>query len=51
MYRKLSLVARRNEMGSVPQQIAALTRQILQERSIPEIRRLMPWLNNGLRVD
>jgi len=51
LYRQLSLVARRTEMGTVPQYIAALMRRVLQDRYAPEIRRLMPWLNNGFKVE
>jgi DNA-binding transcriptional LysR family regulator len=50
MHRQLSLVAR-NEMGGIPQQIATLIRQVLKVRCIPEVRRMMPWLNNGFRVE
>jgi len=51
LYRQLSLVARRSEMGGIPQQIAALTRRVLRDRCAPEIHRLMPWLCNAFRVE
>ncbi len=48
--RQLTLVARGGELGSIPSRIAALSRQALEARFLPEAARLMPWAEKRIRI-
>jgi DNA-binding transcriptional LysR family regulator len=48
--RRLTLVARRGELGRVPRQVAALARRVLAERCAPALAREMPWLGRRFRI-
>jgi hypothetical protein len=50
MSRQLMLVARSNEMGSIPSHIADLARKVLETRCAPEIAEMFPWLGDGFKV-
>ncbi|MFC5508635.1 LysR family transcriptional regulator [Bosea massiliensis] len=42
------LIARREEHGDMPQQIARICRSLLVEKVIPDMKTIIPWLNNDL---
>lgn len=46
--RQLHLVTRAGEYGEVPQKIAALAHQVLREHCMPELRKLIPWIENQI---
>ncbi len=48
--RRIWLVARAGELGRVPQRVAALARAVLKERSVPALKRMMPWLGQRFRI-
>jgi DNA-binding transcriptional LysR family regulator len=48
--RSIVLVARKGELGSLPEQIAVLCRSALQSEYLPRLRALMPTLADHLRV-
>jgi DNA-binding transcriptional LysR family regulator len=50
MSRQLMVVARRNELGSIPSRIAELARKALETRCAPEIAAMFPWLGNAFKV-
>jgi DNA-binding transcriptional LysR family regulator len=50
MSRQLMLVARSNEMGSIPSHIADLARKVLETRCAPEIAEMFPWLGDSFKV-
>jgi DNA-binding transcriptional LysR family regulator len=49
--RRITLVARSGELGSIPLRIAALARQLFQTRCAVELARTMPWLGERFRVE
>lgn len=45
--RALTLIARRQEMGRLPREVAAFCRQTLAEMVLPGLRQALPWLGEG----
>ena len=48
--RVISLLARENELGAVPQRVAEVARQVIQSKFIPQLHRLAPWLVGQVTV-
>lgn len=48
--RRISLIARREVLGEMPSDVAALLRQLLDEMIVARARQMMPWLGEALRV-
>lgn len=48
--RGLTLVARRQELGRAPRELAAFCRAELAQRALPELRAWMPWLGEALSI-
>lgn len=48
--RTLTLVARRQELGNLPKDLATTCRNALSDTTLPDLRRLMPWLGEALCV-
>jgi DNA-binding transcriptional LysR family regulator len=48
--RNIVLVARRGELGDLPQQIVTLCRRVLQNEYVPRMRALMPALADHLEI-
>lgn len=48
--RGLTLVARRQELGRAPRELAAFCRAELAQRAVPELRAWMPWLGEALSI-
>jgi DNA-binding transcriptional LysR family regulator len=48
--RRLTLVTRAGELGVIPEQIADLARRILRDTCLPELRQLVPWTTDALRI-
>lgn len=48
--RTLTLVARRQELGTLPKDLAGTCRQALAQGALPRLRHLMPWLGDMLSV-
>nr|WP_269152189.1 LysR family transcriptional regulator [Xanthobacter oligotrophicus] len=42
--RNLTLIARRQELGRVPREVAAFCREALEEEVLPRLRAALPWL-------
>lgn len=49
--RRLVLVARRQELGRLPREVAAFCRSELEALACPALRAAMPWLGPALNVD
>lgn len=49
--RSLTLIARRQELGRLPRDVAAFCRGELERRVRPALREMMPWLGEALRLD
>lgn len=49
--RRLVLVARRQELGRLPRDLAAFCRAELDAQVCPVLRQAMPWLGEALRVE
>jgi DNA-binding transcriptional LysR family regulator len=48
--RSIALVARKSELGDLPNMIAVLCRRVLQKEYLPRVRALMPALADRLEV-
>lgn len=48
--RGLTLVARRQELGRAPRELAAFCRAELAQRAVPELRAWLPWLGEALSI-
>jgi DNA-binding transcriptional LysR family regulator len=48
--RRISLVARADEFGQIPEKLANLSREILERHYLPEISALRPWLADKIEV-
>ena len=48
--RQLHLITRAGEYGDLPQRIVDLSCEIMRRESMPEIRRLAPWLKNQIII-
>ncbi len=48
--RTLTLVARRQELGTLPKDLAVTCRQALGQDALPKLHRAMPWLGDALGV-
>ena len=48
--RTISLVTRRDELGTLPAQLTALCTALLREQTHPAVRALAPWVDDALRV-
>jgi hypothetical protein len=48
--RSIVLVARRSELGNLPNQIGALCRRVLRTRYLPLSRELMPTFEDHLSI-
>ena len=48
--RSIVLVARKGELGALPQQIAAVCRSALRSQYLPRLQALMPTLADHLRI-
>ncbi|HSP57543.1 MAG TPA: LysR family transcriptional regulator [Halomonas sp.] len=48
--RRLTLVARRDELGGLPARLAADSRRLLERRFFAEITRELPWLADSLHL-
>lgn len=48
--RGLTLVARRQELGRAPRELAAFCRAELAQRAVPDLRARMPWLGEALSI-
>ncbi|QTL02283.1 LysR family transcriptional regulator [Aquabacter sp. L1I39] len=48
--RGLTLVARRQELGRAPRELAAFCRAELAQRAVPDLRAWMPWLGEALSI-
>ncbi len=48
--RRITLVAHRGELGDLPRALAERARIIVQERLMPEIRDLVPWLGQMVTI-
>ena len=49
--RTTHLVARQLELGSIPSNMARLSRQLLRDELAPRLTKLMPGLESGIRVE
>ena len=50
LQRTLTLVSRRQELGTLPRDLTRACKVSLDKSPIPELRRLMPWLANELET-
>lgn len=48
--RGLTLVARRQELGRAPRELAAFCRAELAQRAVPQLRAWLPWLGEALSI-
>jgi DNA-binding transcriptional LysR family regulator len=48
--RRITLVAHRGELGDLPRAMAERARSVVQERLIPELRVLVPWLDAAMTL-
>lgn len=48
--RTLTLVARRQELGTLPKDLAVTCREALAHTAVPDLRHVMPWLGEALSV-
>lgn len=48
--RKLVLMARRDELGRLPSQVAKLACDVLESQCEPQLRRQMPWLGTSFAI-
>ena len=48
--RTLALCARGDLMGTLPSAVAAVFRNVIAERAVPDVDRRMPWLGDRFRV-
>ncbi|MGF7053591.1 DNA-binding transcriptional LysR family regulator [Bosea sp. OAE752] len=48
--RRVDLYARKGELGAIPQEIAAILHTLIQDKLVPELREVAPWIGDGLRV-
>ncbi len=51
LLRRLVMVARRQELGRLPRDLAAFCRSELSERVCPPLAQALPWLGGALRVE
>lgn len=50
LQRNLTLVSRHNELGNLPQILAADSRQVMHDKFLPNVLRELPWLEKDLHV-
>jgi DNA-binding transcriptional LysR family regulator len=50
IHRRLSLLAHKRELGNLPAEIAAFSRQILREKCLPAITEIFPWLKDEMTI-
>lgn len=48
--RQLTLVARRDELGELPAQLASDSRRLLEARYLSELQRHLPWLSDQIHI-
>ncbi len=48
--RRLTLIARRQELGRLPQQIAEFSRELLRTKCLPAITQVLPWIGDEMIV-
>lgn len=48
--RSLTLIARRQELGRLPREVAAFCRETLAEEVVPALREALPWLGESFGV-
>ena len=49
-HRELTLVAREEELGSLPAQLSQDIIQVLRQRYLPLLQQNVPWLANAIRL-
>lgn len=50
LHRRLTLVARQNELGTLPKVLARDCSQIIEQQFIPQILKPLPWLKSNLSI-
>lgn len=48
LVRRITLLARADELGELPGRVAALARDILRRDCVPALRRIAPWADRGM---
>lgn len=48
--RTIRLVARREEFGQLPQQLAGLCRRLIAQHTLPQAQALTPWSDQGFVI-
>ena len=48
--RYLTLVARRNELGDLPERLAKDSRAIIQRHFLPKVKQALPWIYDAIKI-